>query len=131
QFAVMFAKSMRDEKMRDNPFAGFAQIMVTAMIGPMVDAMISPEALATMIRQGKPPSPKRTSADPSPPVAPAAAPGSSSEPRVTQAYEGLDIFKVTVSNPATSNDTLTFVLTRNGWFSWRLTSIRLPDSLKL
>jgi hypothetical protein len=122
QFALMMNKSVADDpKTKDNPFAAFGQMLAAAMLGPMVDRMVTPESLASMMANGKASNsvPRPAKDDPTP-----AEPGKA--PRIVREYEGLDVFKVSIHAIDDDKETVTFVLNRQGLFSWKLTSIRMP-----
>jgi len=136
---------MQGQELKNNPFAGLAQVMATAIVGPMVDAMITPETLVMMINRGKAPATtlaketpqpnnpttrqsKETPQQINPPPVPSPESTSSTKaPWISQGYEGLDIFKVAVHDPEKDGDLISMVLMRNGWFGWKLTSVRLPQ----
>jgi len=122
QFTLMMNKSMADDpKLKDNPVAAFGQMLAAAMVGPMVDRMVTPESLATMIASGK-------STEAAPPPAKDGAPPTDpgKQPRIVREYEGLDVFKVSIHAPDDDKEAVALVLNRQGLFSWKLTSIRMP-----
>jgi hypothetical protein len=82
------------------------------LLDRMLDAMVTPESLAWLVR-GYPPSADQKSQHPS-----------SSDPIVTMGYEGFSTFVVTFELPA-SPETFALVLSRNA-LSWKLTGVRLP-----
>ena len=145
QLMAFMSKSMEGEKLKKNPFAGLAQVMAPAIVGPMVDALITPETLVMMINRGKAPpttlsretshatnptptiskeTPQTTSP---PPVPPPVSTSSTKVPRISQEYEGLDVFKVAVHDPQKDESLISMVLIRTGLFGWKLTSVRLPQ----
>ena len=104
-------------------FEAFGAALGAMMIGPMVDALVTPEGLIEMM-QGKDLGE----------IAPASAgsnSGSSSTPanqakmNVTKAgYENLSRFVVKVGEPS-EEESLSLVFSRHGLFSWKLARIRL------
>ena len=109
-----------------NPFAALGMALAGSMVGTMVDNLVTPESIATMVNRAKPRDRLAGNAasgptDTAPPVAVDAK-----RPRVVQHYEGLDVFQVELHDPNTDELGLTLVLGRDGWFGWKLRSIRLP-----
>ena len=127
QLVLMMQKEMQRPEMKDNPFAGFGQMLAANMITGMVDSMVTPDAVANMLASGRAPNhaPGGKVAE----HAPASA-GEREVPRVRQGYEGLDTFKTILLDPTTDDEMLVAVLSRQGLFSWRLTAVRLPGLLK-
>jgi hypothetical protein len=48
--AAMITEMQNDPRMRDNPFAGLGAMMLPALIDRMVDAFITPDGIAALIR---------------------------------------------------------------------------------
>lgn len=108
-------------KMKDqNPLAALGAVFAMALVGPMVDAMVTPEALAIMMKGEKPAIEKDK---------PAATPTSAtSDPEVEtlMRYENFDQFVVSIKKKSTSDEPIELVFQREGFVSWKLTAIRLP-----
>lgn len=121
QLALAMTKRM-ESKGKDNALAPLGQAFALRMMDGLVDAMVSPEGVAGMIRSGKPPRPTLD--------AKAATVTASTverrEPKVRRGYEGLDTFHAALVDPETNENTLTAVLSRQGAFSWKLTAVRIP-----
>jgi hypothetical protein len=121
---IKFMASMKQhmENLKDNPFSGFAQMMMLPLVNSMVDVYISPSGLALML-DGIKPSEEKDSA--------AARPESSNPTKddlvVNYSYVSLNAFKVTVSNKKSPADTFTFVLNRDGILRWQLVDIDIPS----
>jgi hypothetical protein len=94
--------------------ASLARIAVGAMVGPIVEAMITPESVAAMF-SGK--LPRR---DASRPESPKMASGEQ-EVLITREWEDLSAVRFYI-RPASSQEGLTFLVCRDG-FSWRLCAI--------
>jgi hypothetical protein len=128
QFIAMMDQSMTKPGLEDNPFAAFGQMLATAKVGPIVDAMITPDAIAMMIKRGKPPSPPAQAAsNPGAPIQTTASAATVKPPRISERYEGWDVFKIDIRDPDTDEEAVMFVLNRNGWFGWKLTAVRFSD----
>ena len=100
----------------DEPFAAAGSVLAMAMIGPMIDAMITPQAVAMMM-EGKKPTPVNDSNQASTPQR---------KPETSASYKGLNTFAVTVSEPEDQNSSFKLIFKRHGLFSWKLTSAELP-----
>ena len=100
----------------NEPFAAAGSALAIAMIGPMIDAMITPQAVAMML-QGETPDPGQSSGKYS---------ASLLEPEISMGYRDLDTFAVTVSGPGLREDAVELILKRHGLFAWKLTAAELP-----
>jgi len=131
QLAASMQKDLNGPKMKNNPFAALGQSLAVGLVNTMVDAMITPDGIANMIRSGHvartaAPSAAATSAAPAP-TAPAEP---DNRPKLRQGYEGMNIFKAALLDPKTGEDLMEAVLSRQGMFAWRLTAISIPGLLK-
>ena len=125
QFVLAMTKRV-ESKGKDNAFATLGKAFALRMMDGLVDAMVSPEGVANMIRSGKAPRPTLEAK-----ATPAAA--SSVERRelkVRRGYEGLDTFHAALVDPDSNEDMLTAVLSRQGLFTWKLTAVRIPSLIK-
>jgi hypothetical protein len=103
-------------KQRDShPAAALGAAVASALINPMVEALITPDSLSAMIRNGVPPSEDAGNA---------AAPESQTE--TTKGYEGFNRFVVKVRQQNTTREPVVFVFHREGLLSWKLSAMRLP-----
>ena len=111
--------SFASKDLTGNPFAAFGAALATAMMGPMIDALVTPEALAMMLKGEKPK-----------PTGPAKKPTPNDddvEVDVSMSYETLNRFVVAARRKGSSEAPMSLVFTRDGLFSWKLSAIRLPD----
>jgi hypothetical protein len=99
-----------------DPAAALGAAFASALINPMVEALITPDSLSAMIRNGVPPSEDATDE--------AAAPESRTE--TTKGYEGFNRFVVKVRQRNTTREPVVFVFHREGLVSWKLSAMRLP-----
>ena len=113
--AAMMAEVTQSSQ--DDPFAGAGAALAIAMVGPMVDALVTPQAIA-MLMQGEKPELERYD------VQVASTPRQ--EPAVSYGYTGLNTFKVDVSDKSDPNAKIGLRLKRHGLFSWKLTSVDMP-----
>ena len=109
--------AMQAPKEQDgNPFAALGAAMAAALINPMVDALITPEGLAMMMKGDKP----------QPGVNAEQAQQTDSNTDTSMSYESFDRFVVTVKKKGAAEEPLGFVFNREGMFSWKLSALRLP-----
>lgn len=99
----------------NNPLAAIARGFATAIVNPLVDAVVSPAGVAAMVEHGK-----VTIAKPAgePEAAGAEPPGN--KPHYALHYRGWDRFAVT------ADDGGAFVFRRAGLWRWKLAGIELP-----
>ena len=113
------AMIMKEAGSNENPeMAAAGAMLVNALAGPMIDAMVTPDALTAMM-QGKAPGNAGAITD---------ADGkadSGPQPEITSGYEGFDRFVVNVSDPD-GKTPIKFVLSRQNMVAWKLTAIELP-----
>jgi hypothetical protein len=123
QMLAMMVKQLQSDSTKDNPFAAFGLAIAGTMVNALVDGMVTPESLANMVTSGKANPGKVASAPP--PVADSTS-DKQQTPRVDRRYVGMDVFHVEMHEPDTDKLMLTFVLNREGWFGWKLKSVRMP-----
>ncbi|MFP4245161.1 MAG: DUF2939 domain-containing protein [Ectothiorhodospira sp.] len=102
----------------DHPFAAMGLAVADALLKPLVDAIISPEAL-TRIWQGylpKAPSEDEDEVDMR----------RRENTRVDLGYEAYDRFVVTIAGRDTPGEQVQLVFTRRNLVFWKLTGLRLP-----
>ncbi|MFO7542254.1 MAG: DUF2939 domain-containing protein [Thiobacillus sp.] len=104
------------KEQKGNPFAALGAALAASFINPMVDALVTPEGLAMMMKGDKP----------QPAGNPAQAKASDPDADTSMAYESFDRFVVTVKKKDTTEAPLGLVFNREGMFSWKLSALRLP-----
>jgi len=110
---AMMAEMENDPEMKDNPFAGLGAMMLPTMVEKMVDAFVTPDGVAAMLR-GQKPNEK-------------AAPSLKKEIEFTTSYVNLDRFRVAMRNTEINEDGPSLVFERRGFASWKLIKIELPS----
>ena len=126
-FNAKLASEIRPEK-DGNPLAAAGLALATAIVNPMVDALVTPENLATFMKGELPQADKGTEkTNPSTPN-PGTDTGTKPEQEVesSSSYEGFNRFVMTVKKKDSNEEPLGFVFTRQGLFSWKLSALRLP-----
>jgi type IV pilus assembly protein PilA len=109
------------EGLQDNPFAALGVLLVNAMVDPMVDAMVSPAGLAALVGEGRI---EGLKAEENANRDVAAA----SNVEVEQGYVTYSLYRVRISREKNSLDVLTLTLRREGFATWRLSRIGLPET---
>lgn len=110
--ALMMAQVANQEQ---DGFAAFGAALAMGMVGPMVDAMVTPAGMATMVKQGRLQRPGDTQEDEGAPA------------EWTIEREGFDQFR---AKPETTDgsEPPSLVFERDG-LGWRLVEIDIPDEL--
>jgi Protein of unknown function (DUF2939) len=111
-----------DEK-ENNPLAGFGAALASAFMGPMIDAIVTPESLAAMMRGQKP----KAAGGASEPATQDIATEKNNDPDVALGYEGLNRFVVRVSPKDKPAQKTVLVFLREG-LSWKLNAVELPTN---
>lgn len=127
QMQAMMVKQMQSDSMKDNPFAVLGMALAGGMVNTLVDGMVTPESVASMVSSGKakPEAGKGTPAS-TPAANTTSGKPAAKAPRVDRHYEGMDVFHVEMHDPDRDKLMLTLVLNREGWFGWKLKSVRMP-----
>lgn len=118
QTSAALSQKLRDDpQVQANPYAGFATLLIPAVVDRTVDALVTPKGLAALLRGARPLRHRR-------------APGAE-EPEVRRdfAWEGADRFRVTLFDTRRGGPRSSFVLERRGFASWKLVAVDLPADL--
>ncbi len=130
-----FRESLKDElnarlmrEMRDSDDrAGRALAMLfgPALVSGVVDAFVTPEAIAVMVREGEPPAPDLEGGAAAP-----AEPETGPDERVRQSYgfRDLNTFTVTLSRDDRPETPVVLLMQRRGLIDWKLAGIDLPGT---
>lgn len=117
QFSALMMKEVAKAKEEEGGgFAAFGAMMAMAMIQPMIDGLVTPEAMSNMIKEGKLKRAKEAA------PAPAAKPVDWSIDR-----DGLDRFRA-IPTAEKGEEPPALVFERHG-LGWKLADIDLPDEL--
>lgn len=101
-------------KKKNDGFAGLGAAMAAAMVGPMIDGMITPDGMKTMVKAGKFPKPGD-----------AVGPANDPDLKWAVSRKGFDKFTATPQGK-NGQKVPTLVFKRDG-FSWKLTDIEIPS----
>ena len=131
-----FRESLKDElnarlmrEMRDSDDrAGRALAMLfgPALVSGVVDAFVTPEAIAVMVREGEPPAPDLEGGA----AAAAPEPEAAADDRVRQSYgfRDLNTFTVTLTREDRPETPVVLLMQRRGLIDWKLAGIDLPET---
>jgi Protein of unknown function (DUF2939) len=104
----------------NNPLAVFGTALASAFLNPMIDAIVTPEGIAAIMRGQKP----KAAGGPTEPAT-QDAPAKNSEPDLALGYESFNRFVVRVSPKEKPEQKTTLVMLREG-LSWKLNAVELP-----
>lgn len=116
--ATFNAKLASDVTKKDDgsPFTALGAAMAAAFINPMIDALVTPESLAMMMKGDKP-QPGKSGTQ---------SPQSDSSADTSMSYESFNRFVVSVKKKGETGEPVHLVFDRDGLFSWKLSAIRMP-----
>lgn len=118
--AKMMTQMQNDPTMKANPFAGLGALMLPALVDRMVDAFITPDGIAALVRGQKP-------ADAKDKITPAPQPNPDIESHTD--YVSLDRFRVRLHNKKLNEDGPSFLFERRGFASWKMIKLEIPSDL--
>jgi hypothetical protein len=105
--------------LKNNPYAGLGFLLINAMVDPMVDAIVSPAGLSALVDNGRVEGqvPGNVSRDATNPIA-----------VLEQNYVNYSLYRIKIGQQESPADALTFTLRREGFGTWRLSRIALPET---
>lgn len=114
----------RNERGDPTPASAMGAAVAAALLGPMVDVLITPEALGRIL-QGESPLGLPGRREPAPP---AVAGGGEQRPRLhtEMGYESLGRFVFSLRREGDDEEPVDLVLHRQGLLQWKLAELRLP-----
>jgi hypothetical protein len=109
------ATKLSETPMTSDPFATAARDFAVSLMDGVVDAMVTPENLLKLVKTGQ-----------IGPEGDEAMLALSPTMRLHTGYTSLNTFKVTVADKYNQNASLYFVMTRDGLYKWKVTSVHFP-----
>lgn len=134
QLVAKFQKESDNPDMRDNPFAGLGAVFAMGVVNNVVDALVTPDGMASLIagadakaalRNGKPVDGDATnvvSATNAAGTTPGAPPP---ELESDFTYSDLDTFQIRLFHEG-NDESVTFVMRRDGLVGWRIKRVVMP-----
>jgi hypothetical protein len=119
QFSAQMAQKMGDPSA--NPFSALGNMIGMALVNPMVDALVRPEMVMQMMKDGQ------VQTDKPAPAPTASQPAGDGKPQWRVDREGADrVIAIPQKGalPGPAND-VGFVFERSGFANWKLTEIRI------
>ncbi|WP_339871242.1 DUF2939 domain-containing protein [uncultured Brevundimonas sp.] len=114
---------MRADPRSDNPvLSGLGMLLAPSLVSGMVDAFVTPGAIATMVRSARAPDPMHR---PDQVETPERAAEDKDTVRQSWAYRDLNTFAVTLTNSRHPDQHLALLMERRGLFDWKLAGIDL------
>ncbi|MDW8002177.1 MAG: DUF2939 domain-containing protein [Deltaproteobacteria bacterium] len=108
-------------KMKDgNPFGVFGLAFAALLINPMIDALITPESVAMLMKGEKPILDGLESSSGKESLS------EKSEIEISRSYKGFDRFVVKVRRKGSSEEPVELIFRRHGLISWKLSGLRMP-----
>lgn len=98
----------------DNPFGAAGAALAMAMVGPMIDSLVTPQAVAVMMKGQKPQADSRSGA------------ASSNNVETSMGYRDFSTFAVSLKDKGSAEEPLELIFKRHGLFSWKLSGVNLP-----
>jgi hypothetical protein len=108
-----------------NPFAAIGGMIAGALVGPMVDGLVTPEGIAALTNGIRPDSDghrggnggeRERTIDP--------------DVEIKRGYEGVDRFVIHFVDEKSGEEKLALVMRRQGLADWKLSGVRLPAKSK-
>lgn len=112
----------RNERGDPTPAAAMGAAVAGALLGPLVDALITPEALGRILQGQQPASAMVRVGD----GRPAAAHEAEERLETTMGYESPSRFVFSVRKQGDGEEPVDLVLRRDGLLQWKLAELRLP-----
>lgn len=114
----------RNERGEPSQASTFGAALAGALLGPMVDALITPEALARIMEGQRPVKAAIGFGKPRP--EPGRTERSRAKLETAMGYESLNRFVFSVRHPGDDEEPVELVLHRDGLIGWKLAELRLP-----
>lgn len=122
QLEASMARSIAATAGSDNPLAALGQSIASAMLGKMVDTMVSPAGVVALVNKSavSPQADANTNAD-------APADGAQKKAGYSAGYAGVNTFVVRAKDGNAQEGAL--VLLRHGVWGWKLSSIEIASAM--
>jgi hypothetical protein len=118
QLTAIMDRKLGAPDAHSNPFSKLGQVMAAALITPMVDAMVSPAGVIRMMQSGR-----------VKPSVPGNDTHSAPAPNDVATYSFTYRSWSKVAVRSSKDDAGSFILTRDGVWSWKLSAVELPETL--
>ena len=119
--AEVLARVRRDPRLTESGLGGIGMMLAPMLLSGAVDAVVTPEVVATMVRDGQAPDPLDA-----PDTADKAA-GKDDDIHQSWGYRDLNTFAVTLTRRDEPDKKLALLMDRRGLFSWKLAAVDLQS----
>lgn len=120
--AELLARMNRDPRMAESGLGGLGMMLAPMILSGAVDAVVTPEVVAQMVRTADAPDPTRPSD-----AGPKADRSEDDDIHQSWGYRGLNAFAVTLTDRDQPDDHLALILERRGLFEWKLAAVDLQS----
>ena len=115
------ARMVAELKGNDAALGGLGMLIGPALISAAVDAFVTPQAVASMVKTAEAPV-----AEPGEPIKPSTdAPPKADQVHESYGYRDLNTFAVTLTRDDRPNERLDLLMKRRGLFGWKLAAVDL------
>ena len=112
------ARIGHDPRVERSGLGGLGMILAPMLLGGAVDAVVTPQGVAAMVRTGEAP-------DPTVPASARPARDGGSDVHQSWGYRGLNTFAITLTQRKDPDRRLALLLDRRGLFGWKLAGVDL------
>lgn len=120
--AQLVRRVREDPELRDNPLSGLGLVLAPSLVSGVVDAFVTPEAIAAMVQSAEAPDLIGDDGQ----VALEPPPEREKDIRIGYGYRGLNRFAGTLTDRDRPHQRIDLIMERRGVFSWKLAQVRLP-----
>lgn len=117
----MMTEMRRDGRLADSGLSGLGMLLAPALVGGAVDVLVTPQAIAAMVREGEAPEPSLKRETPRPD-------GERHRVRQSWSYRDLDTFAVTLTRDDHPDESLSLLMKRRNLFGWKLAGVDLGQA---
>lgn len=120
--AQLVRRLRADPDLRDDPLSGLGLVLAPSLVSGVVDAFVTPQAIAAMVQTAEAPDLIGDGAE----AAARARGDRTRDIRIGYGYRGLSRFAGTLTDHDRPHERIDLIMARRGLFSWKLVRIRLP-----
>lgn len=119
--ARLMAEAQADSDLNHSALGSLGIMLGPMLVSGVVDALVNPQAVATMVRTADTPDPPEMPPPPS-------AEEDAGDIRQSYGYRDLNTFVLSLTDPDRPDETLKLLLKRQGLFGWKLAGVDLPEA---
>lgn len=119
--AELVARMRRDPRVVESGLGGLGMMLAPMLLSGAVDAVVTPQGVAAMVRSGEAPDPTRD--------APSSPSAEDEGEDIHQAwgYRDLNTFAITLTQREQPDEHLALLLKRHGLFGWKLAAVDMQS----